>query len=277
MTTATLTLQQMFDTGMEYNAKGLFTEAIEIFSSILKEQPRNSAAAVGLANSLLPGINYLENLKKFHDLIKPLSYVEIGVESGASLKLASPPSVAVGIDPKPQIQHEFSAETHVFPLKSDDFFEQHHLPEIIGRELVDMAFIDGMHLFEYTLKDFINIEKFSHKDTVVLLHDCYPISAITSLRERQTDFWSGDCWKALACLKKYRPDLTCFTIKASPTGLGVVTGLDPANTVLQDNWDDIIDEYTYMLYDSIEDDRDSALNAVENNWDVVLKELRIKN
>lgn len=277
MTIETISLEEAIAAGNKRALEGSFSEAITFFQMALDEDPFNHQAITGLAYSQLPGDSYIENLKKFHTALTPRTYVEIGVETGASLALAQPPTLAIGIDPEPAITHGFTTKTRVFPLTSDAFFKQHHLPKIMEHEVVDMAFIDGMHLFENTLKDFMNLEKFSGPDTIILLHDCYPINALTAARKRQTLVWSGDPWKAFVCLKKYRPDLQCHTIATGPTGLGVIKGLNPHNTVLADNWDEIINEYTTAPYSTIANNKDEALSLLENDWPTIAGTFGIKN
>jgi hypothetical protein len=113
------------------------------------------------------------------------------------------------------------------------------LTELQGQR-VDFAFIDGLHLFEQTLKDFVNLEKYSKQNTVICFHDTFPLDEITARRERKTGFWSGDVWKVVLILKKYRPDLKIFTVATQPTGLTIVTNLDSHSKILSEHYDDII-------------------------------------
>jgi hypothetical protein len=53
-------------------------------------------------------------------------------------------------------------------------------------------------------------------------------------------WWAGDVWKALLILKKFRSDLAVHVFDAFPTGLAVITGLDPSSTVLADRYTDIV-------------------------------------
>ncbi|NTV49882.1 MAG: class I SAM-dependent methyltransferase [Geobacteraceae bacterium] len=133
--------------------------------------------------------------------------------------------------------------TKLFPLTSDDFFKQYDLREVIERQTFDLGFIDGLHLFEQALKDYINLERYARQDSVILIHDCLPIAPIVAERERCTGFWTGDVWRIIPCLKTFRPDLKIMTIPTKPSGLGVVTHLDAASTVLSDNYDDIVRYY----------------------------------
>ena len=88
----------------------------------------------------------------------------------------------------------------------------------LGGKTVDLAFIDGMHQFEFALRDFINVEKLCSPDSVILIHDVYPIDATSAARERISWFWSGDIWRLILMLKKYRPDLTVNVIGAAANG-----------------------------------------------------------
>jgi hypothetical protein len=83
---------------------------------------------------------------------------------------------------------------------------------------VKVAFIDGLHLFEQVLRDFVNLERHSDPDTVIVLHDCLPLDELTASRERTTDFFSGDVWKAVLALRRRRPDLEMVTVPAPPDG-----------------------------------------------------------
>lgn len=222
-----------------------------------------------LANIGMPGPDYFELLSRIHHYLRPVNYLEIGVMNGDSLKLVMDGTKAVGIDPDPQISFPLGKNTKVFTMTSDDFFASGLTEEEFGCEPVQLAFVDGMHVFEYALRDFINIEKRGCRGTVVLFHDCYPLDEITSLSERMTLFWTGDVWKIIVCLKKYRPDLKIDVIKTGPSGLGVVTGLDPSNRVLAENLDEIISEFEEFDFDYLLRYKDRKLNAVHYSWQTV--------
>jgi len=226
---------------------------------------------VELAKALMPGPMYLNLLADFHAWLQPAAYVEIGVESGRTLVIAQPPTSAVGIDPEPDLKYPLPETTQVFSLGSDQFFEQHHLPDVIGHATIDFAFIDGLHVFDQALRDFMNVEKYSHPNTVVVIHDCLPVDAVSSNPNRTTNFWSGDPWKVMAALRKFRPDLTCFTVPTSPTGLGVVTNLNSGNRVLHESYDEIIARYQDKDYDWLVDEGlDETLGVFVNDWDQIV-------
>jgi len=222
----------------------------------------------------LPGALYLDLLARLHSELPPRTYLEIGVGSGASLGFAGRSEVAIGIDPEPQIGHPLPPSVRLFQSTSDDFFARHDLKAELGGRELDLAFIDGMHLFEFALRDFINVERNSAPGTVVLVHDCYPIDAATSARERATRFWTGDVWKLIACLRKYRPDLDVRTLAAQPTGLAVVRGLDHGSRVLAERMDALLAEFIPMPYEAIHADKAAILNVVPGDWPTLEATLR---
>ena len=140
--------------------------------------------------------------------------------------------------------------TRIFRQTSDEFFAQHDLTRLFGGLPVDLAFIDGMHHFEYALRDFMNLERFSNAASTILIHDCLPIDETTADRERSTNVWSGDIWRLILLLREWRPDLRVSVVDSGPTGLGLVRGLDPASSVLRDHYDEIVAQYLSLPYRS---------------------------
>src|SRR5687768_7228996 len=52
----------------------------------------------------LHGEPSLRVLERIHRHLRPRTYVEIGVETGRSLQLAAPETLALGVDPQPQLR-----------------------------------------------------------------------------------------------------------------------------------------------------------------------------
>jgi len=247
--------------------------------SIQQKQNQDILATYhSLSAALMPGESYGYFLTQFHRWINPGCYVEIGVETGATLALAQTETIAIGIDPNPVISVPLSNKTQVYDVESDIFFKRNEEELILKENSIDFSFIDGLHIFDQALRDFINVEKFSHSETVIAIHDCLPLDALSSEAERTTNFWSGDTWKVMAILRCYRPDLTCFTIPASPTGLGVVSNLDPKNTILEDNYDEIIAIYKNKNYDwLVEQGLDDTLGVFESDWSKIKERIKLEN
>ena len=179
------------------------------------------------AQITLGGEYYFDVLKRIHAKLKPRTYFEVGVFRGDSLKLATSPTQAIGVDPEPYLASPLATNHRVFTETSDAFFAARNLRVELDDLPVELAFIDGMHHFEFALRDFANIERYCTRGSTILIHDCYPLDRETARRDGSQPFWSGDIWRLIVLLKKYRPDLAIHTIATPPTGLGIVRNLDP--------------------------------------------------
>lgn len=216
------------------------------------------------------GGNY-ELLSHLHQKIKPETYLEIGVQAGNSIIRAQQETNVIGIDPLDCIMYKLPANIQMFFQTSDDFFERKDVLNILNNKKIDLAFIDGMHLFEYALRDFINIEKLSHSKTIITLHDCIPSDAYTSSRDFHEGSWTGDVFKIILVLKKYRPDLKIYNFN----DLCVVTNVDPLNNSLQENYDHIVNEYINLTYDDIADNKEELLSIINKSPQEIKDEIDI--
>jgi hypothetical protein len=193
----------------------------------------------------IDGHGYTGFLACVHAALKPVNYLEIGTARGGTLALANCASIA--IDPGFRIDSNVVGKKPLcllFQLTSDDFFKTHSPTALFGRS-IDMAFLDGMHQFEFLLRDFINTEKHCNRNSVVFMHDCLPPGFYMTVRNaddperaksRFPDWWTGDVWRVLPVLRRYRPDLSVTLLDCVPTGLVAITNLDPSNTTLADNY-----------------------------------------
>ena len=232
----------------------------------LEVAPEFSAALELLEGLFLYGENYFLVLERLHRHLRPRTYVEIGVATGASLRFVQPGTAAFGVDPKPEIIFPLPEGARVFAETSDEFFTSHDVRALLGGLPVDLALIDGMHQFEYALRDFMNLEQLCGPESTILIHDCFPRDRLTARRERVTSFWSGDIWRLVVLLKKYRPDLSIHTIATPPTGLGMVRGLDPSSSFLRENFQRLCEEFLALDYGWHEKDRAAELNLFPNDW-----------
>jgi hypothetical protein len=217
----------------------------------------------------LPGEDYLHVLNHAHSHLKPRTYVEIGVFQGDTLKLVAPSTRVLGVDPQPQLKDSPAANVRIFATTSDEFFLQHDPIVELHGERIDMALIDGMHRFEFALRDFMNIERSCHARSVVFVHDCYPLDETSSQREQTPKFWSGDVWRMLILLLKYRPDLSIHTLAAEPTGLGMIMNTDPHSRVIADNYARLVEEGMQMHYAMLKPDKAGALRRFPNKWNEI--------
>ena len=203
-----------------------------------------------------------EFLRELHELVRPATYLEIGVNDGRSLALSRVPSIAV--DPAFKVTVALRCDLDLVKATSDDFFA---LPDPLahfrgraGRATtsdglegasderpevprVDLAFIDGMHLFEFALRDYMNLEQHADWWSVVVFDDMLPRDIDEAARDRHTVEWTGDVYKMIPVLHRYRPDLVVIPVDTAPTGVLVVLAADPANTSLRDRYQEILAEW----------------------------------
>lgn len=130
------------------------------------------------------------------------SYLEIGVNTPAqpgyshnSIKV----KLKHGVDP--------NVDT-TFKMESDIFFNTYI------NQKYDIIFVDGLHLYEQAYRDIINSLNYLNEGGTIVVHDCNPIREITQRRERASNAWHGDVWKAILKLRIENPNIILYTIDA---------------------------------------------------------------
>ncbi len=211
-----------------------------------------------------------EFLRSLHRLAAPRTYLEIGVNDGRSLALSRVPSIAV--DPAFRVTVPIRCDVQLVRATSDAFFAREnplrHLggggnplrnlargrPLLGGREpVLDLVFIDGMHRFEFALRDFMNIERHASWWSVIVFDDMLPRNIDEAARDRHTRAWTGDVYKMVPVLARHRPDLVVVPVDTAPTGLLVVIGADPANRVLPERYEALVEEWVVPDPQSVPD------------------------
>jgi len=190
------------------------------------------------------GIRYVEFIKFLAQQKAPSSYLEVGTRNGESV--AQVDCDAICVDPNFNLNQDVVKKRQLsllFQMTSDKFFADYDVRHFFPNG-IDLAFLDGLHLFEFLLRDFMNTEKYCDKDSVILMHDCLPFSPDITGRVQRIGAWTGDVWKVLPILKRYRPDVKVVFFDCPPTGLVACTNLDPKSSVLADAYDEIMAEYS---------------------------------
>ena len=221
----------------------------------------------------------LDVIQALIDGRKFATYLEIGVLGGYNFfKVKCDTKIAV--DPHFQFNWKGKmGETlrNVDNLKafycettSDDFFEN-DAPRIFRKTDLDVCLIDGMHEFDFALRDVMNALDYLADNGVIVMHDCNPQSKESAVSyadwkaRNSAGFWNGDVWRVIPVLRKYRADLQIHTIATAPAGLCVIRGLDPDSRVLADRYDEIVREFREFDYATFERDRDAYLNPCSND------------
>ncbi len=229
---------------------------------MLQAHPRSSCVTQkkdGLVSKIPErheGMGYNFFLAELSDKRGTERYLEIGVSKGNVLKDV-PARIAVGVDPAFDLDCNVSRGKKVVTLvqaTSDEFFKSDDLRGTLGGP-PDLTFLDGLHTFEFLLRDFINAEKMGRDTSLIAMHDCLPLDDVMTTRHTDdwatrtpgTKFegwWTGDVWKIVPILKEHRPDLRIWCVNCPPTGLVLITNLDPTSDVLRKNYFNIVDNYS---------------------------------
>lgn len=163
------------------------------------------------------------------------NYLEIGVFNGhiffriqSSFKIAVDPDFAFSSARKAGklFLNPYNFYNRYFEKTSDDFFTQ-DAPKVFAGKKIQLGLIDGMHEYEFALRDVENALHYAGDDVVLILHDCNPLTKDAACSFQQwkdrdfTDTWNGDVWKVILHLRSLRKDLTSFVLDTDQ-GLGVV-------------------------------------------------------
>lgn len=207
------------------------------------------------------GLKYTAFMSALHRDLLFDWYLEVGCRTGRIFAPARGKTIAV--DPFFRAEANIIGRKpalHVFQQTSDAFFASGFLKAL--KVKLSFSFLDGMHLCEFLLRDFIATEKASDPKGVIALHDCCPFDHAMTTRDLSAipkQAWTGDVWKLIPILKEHRPDLRLTVLDAAPTGLVLVSGLDPKSRVLERNYAQIVARYADLTLDAFGLDRFNAL------------------
>jgi hypothetical protein len=127
---------------------------------------------------------------------------------------------------------------HLARTTSDEFFARKNPLAHLPLKVIDLAFIDGMHLAEYALRDYLAVERFTTPASVIVFDDMLPRSVDEAARYRHTNAWTGDVYKAAEALREMRPDLIVLEVDTQPTGVVVVLTPDASRNGILPGYDD---------------------------------------
>lgn len=152
----------------------------------------------------------------------PTRYLEVGVETGQTFFEVSA-DFKTAVDP----QFLFDRETapkgdsiEYFEITSDSFFCG------VNRDFkYDLVFLDGLHTWEQTYRDFCNTLLITHERSVILLDDIFPSDVFSSNRDQleavimrkcmtsdPSNAWHGDTYKIIPLIRTFHPLLSYCTI-----------------------------------------------------------------
>lgn len=150
-------------------------------------------------------------------------YLEVGVWKGRTFDKV-PATRRVAVDPvfklEPPHTERDEPGTEFHEMTSDDYFAR-----VVGREeQFDVIFLDGLHVYEQTLRDLMNALDHLQPRGVVVVDDTHPPTHLCSLPDRdehaavrdylgETDKrWMGDIYKLVWFVETFCPHLSFGTI-----------------------------------------------------------------
>jgi len=166
-------------------------------------------------------------------------YLEIGVQKGATFFYVDMPH-KIGVDPALLFEESmFSDEGRLFFREpSDNFFARLKkstvtLPtafnDAAGKPTFDIIFIDGLHTFEQSFRDFKNSHAFAHENTIWLLGNTVPSDPYSALPDQAMSLayrkaanlrgnpWHGDVFKTVFAIHDLFSEFSyCTLMRANP-------------------------------------------------------------
>lgn len=201
--------------------------------------------------------------------LKGKTYLEIGTDYGSSFfSIQAKRKIAVDPHFKLKLRKKIKAalvrllkfrKEMFFEVTSDEFFLNNS--NLFDNRKLDVALVDGLHTYEQSLKDVLNILKYLDKGGFIVLHDCNPVAESEASPDHcRSGAWCGDVWKTIVHLRSLRNDLCVFVLDCDH-GVGVVTRGKPHN-MLNYSPEDI----RRMPYSELEANRAKLLNLKSENF-----------
>jgi len=196
------------------------------------------------------------------------NYLEIGVFNGHVLfRIKS--TFKIAVDPEFTFDavrkigktfiNPYNLFNKYFSKTSDDFFKE-DAQDIFAQKKVEIALVDGMHEYEYALRDVENILHYLDEGGVIIMHDCNPVTreAARSYKEWEaagkSGQWNGDVWKTIVHLRTFRKDIDVFVLDCDH-GLGIITKRKPEN-----NLNFSIHDINSLSYEDLHANRKKLIN-----------------
>jgi tetratricopeptide (TPR) repeat protein len=274
-------------------------EALELKGSVIEPNEQH----------LRKGMKRYQVVQHVLDGIKARTYLEIGVDKGHTF-VNTRVARKIGVDPVPtspvidQLLNIFNIDyfsvrtaddsrsselklsattgqsiaqlaagesAELFFMTSDAFFKD-RAGALFQPQKIDVAFVDGLHTYEQTYQDVLNVLGHLSDNGVILLHDCNPptrTSAIAAESWEEAEkinppgwdgMWCGDVWKSIVHLRAVRNDLNIFVLDCD-FGIGVVTKRKAAQQL-----DLTVDQIKGMTFDDLNANRHSLVNLKPQSY-----------
>jgi hypothetical protein len=161
-----------------------------------------------------------------------VKYLEIGVAWGTTFFSVDMP-FKIAVDPHfnfDPLDHTKNG-THFFQITSDEFFRKLDDDDLAIQDIFipkpftfDVIFIDGLHTFEQSYRDFKNSLRYAHNKTLWLIDDTTPCDAYSAIPDQEVSLykrgqagldgihWHGDVYKTVLAIHDYYPEISYCTL-----------------------------------------------------------------
>lgn len=200
------------------------------------------------------------------------NYMEIGSQYGVSFlpirarrKIAVDPEFRISLKTKVWhlLRNPSNINNRYFEEDSAVFFDRRgaFLQRIGG---LDVVLVDGLHTFEASLNDVRQSLRYLKPSGVIIMHDCYPKSAIAAMpvsdgitpedimaMEAYEGVWNGDVYKTILYLRRAHAAMVDVLVIDTDYGLGIVRKRESYTEAGMDIRQEIFDEVAVIGYDEL--------------------------
>jgi hypothetical protein len=153
-----------------------------------------------------------ERINALARLLNAKRYLEIGVAFGETFFDVNIP-FKTAVDPFFRFDYQARADkqTQFFQVPSDEFFKQ------AEPSTFDIIFLDGLHTYEQTTRDFLNSLRLAHHKTIWLMDDTVPNDVFSANPNQEKCYllrkklggddwaWMGDVYKCVFFIDRAMP------------------------------------------------------------------------
>lgn len=167
-------------------------------------------------------MNTAERIQTISQFFPIKKYLEVGVFNGATFNALNIP-YKVAVDPNFRFDYQplASDSVHFFQETSDAYFSRE-----AKKEQFDLIFLDGLHEFSQTLRDFINALEHSHTQTIFIIDDVFPSDIFSAIPNQEECYyfrkmltptsidgsWHGDVFKTIFAIHDFFPNISYCTV-----------------------------------------------------------------
>ena len=193
---------------------------LEILEDYLQVRTNQNQTSNSQSDNSIVMKSRSERLNQLATINQSSYYLEIGVAKGVTFNAINIKN-KVAVDPKFKFNtNKYANENIVFlEVTSDEFFRNYAK----SFQVFDLIYLDGLHTFEQTFRDFCASLSLAHAKTIWLIDDTCPGSyaqaqpslqncaKLTRISQEKPGGWMGDVFKIVAAIHDFFPQFSFAT------------------------------------------------------------------